>query len=180
MKLAASKALADLAKEPVPEEVNIAFNVNNLRFGREYIIPKPTDPRLITRLAPAVARAAMESNVARKPITDWEAYVEELRKRLKIGNPLVRQIKTRAKHNPKRVVLADAEDYKMLKAAEIVLNEGLAVPILLGNMAKIKAIILENELELNGVEIIDPRDPKLSDTRKKFAEVLLPSDNARA
>ncbi len=172
MKLAASKALADLAKEPVPEEVNIAFNVNNLRFGREYIIPKPTDPRLITRLAPAVARAAMESNVARKPITDWEAYVEELRKRLKIGNPLVRQIKTRAKHNPKRVVLADAEDYKMLKAAEIVLNEGLAVPILLGNMAKIKAIILENELELNGVEIIDPRDPKLSDTRKKFAEVL--------
>ncbi len=172
MKLAASKALADLAKEPVPEEVNIAFNVNNLRFGREYIIPKPTDPRLITRLAPAVARAAMESNVARKPITDWEAYVEELRKRLKIGNPLVRQIKTRAKHNPKRVVLADAEDYKMLKAAEIVLNEGLAVPILLGNMTKIKAIILENELELNGVEIIDPRDPKLSDTRKKFAEVL--------
>jgi malate dehydrogenase (oxaloacetate-decarboxylating)(NADP+) len=172
MKLAASKALADLAKEPVPEEVNIAFNVNNLRFGREYIIPKPTDPRLITKLAPAVARAAMESNVARMPITDWEAYVEELRKRLKIGNPLVRQIKTRAKHNPKRVVLADAEDYKMLKAAEIVLNEGLAEPILLGNMAKIKAIILENELELNGVEIIDPRDPHLSDTRKKFAEIL--------
>lgn len=172
MKLAASKALADLAKEPVPEEVNIAFNVNNLRFGREYIIPKPTDPRLITKLAPAVALAAMESNVARKPITDWEAYAEELRKRLKIGNPLVRQIKTRAKHNPKRVVLADAEDYKMLKAAEIVLNEGLAEPILLGNMAKIKAIIHENELELNGVEIIDPRDPNLSDTRKKFAEVL--------
>jgi malate dehydrogenase (oxaloacetate-decarboxylating)(NADP+) len=172
MKLAASKALADLAKEPVPEEVNIAFNVNNLRFGREYIIPKPTDPRLITKLAPAVAFAAMESNVARKPITDWEAYAEELRKRLKNGNPLVRQIKTRAKHNPKRVVLADAEDYKMLKAAEIVLNEGLAEPILLGNVAKIKTIIHENELELQGVEIIDPRDPALSDSRKMFAEVL--------
>ncbi len=172
MKLAASHALAQLAKEPVPEEVNIAFNVNNLRFGREYFIPKPTDPRLIERVAPAVARAAMETKVARKPIKDWDAYVEELRKRMKIGNPLVRQMKTRAKHNPQRVVLADAEEYKMLKAAEIVLNEGMAVPILLGNVAKIKAIILENELELNGVEIIDPRDPKLSDTRKRFAEVL--------
>jgi malate dehydrogenase (oxaloacetate-decarboxylating)(NADP+) len=172
MKLAASLALAQLAKEPVPEEVNVAFNVNNLRFGREYIIPKPTDPRLIERVAPAVARAAMESKVARKPIADWDAYIEELRKRLKIGNPLLRQIKTRAKHNPKRVILADAEDYKMLKAAEIVLNEGLAIPILLGNINKIKAIIVENELELNGVDIIDPRDPKLSDTRRKFAEIL--------
>ncbi len=172
MKLAASVALAELAKEPVPEEVNIAFNVNNLRFGREYIIPKPTDPRLIERLAPAVAKAAMESGVARKPIENWDAYLEELRKRLKIGNPLLRQIKTRAKHNPKRVVLADAEDYKMLKAAEIVLNEKLAEPILLGNRERIMKIIHENELELNNTEIIDPRDPKLSDVRKKYAEIL--------
>lgn len=172
MKLAASIALAELAKEPVPEEVNIAFNVNNLRFGREYIIPKPTDPRLIEKLAPAVARAAMESGVARKPIANWDAYLEELRKRLKIGNPLLRQIKTRAKHNPKRVVLADAEDYKMLKAAEIVLNEKLAEPILLGNKEKILKIIHENELELNNTEIIDPRDPMLSDVRQKYAEIL--------
>lgn len=172
MKLAASHALAQLAKEPVPEEVNIAFNINNLRFGREYIIPKPTDPRLIERLAPAVAKAAMETKVARKPIVDWDAYVEELRKRLNLGNPLLRQIKTRAKHNPKRVVLADAEDYKMLKAAEIVVNEGLAVPVLLGNVNKIRSIIIENELELEGVEIIDPRDPKNKDKRREFAEIL--------
>jgi malate dehydrogenase (oxaloacetate-decarboxylating)(NADP+) len=172
MKLAASHALAQLAKEPVPEEVNIAFNVNNLRFGREYIIPKPTDPRLIELVAPAVARAAMESGVARKPITNWEAYGEELRKRLKTSNPLIRQIKTRAKHNPKRVVLADAENYKMLKAAEIVINEGLAEPILMGNAGKIKAIIQEHELELQNIEIIDPRSNEQNGRRKQFAEAL--------
>jgi len=172
MKLAASKALAELAKEPVPEEVNIAFNVNNLKFGREYIIPKPTDPRLIERVAPAVARAAMESGVAKKPIKDWDAYIDELRKRLNISNPLIRQIKARAKNNPKRVVLADAENYKMLKAAEIVLNEGLAEPILLGNAARIKAMIMENDLELKTVEIIDPRANDQSGRRKQFAEAL--------
>lgn len=172
MKLAASVALAQLAKEPVPEEVNIAFNVNNLRFGRDYIIPKPTDPRLIERVAPAVARAAMESGIARKPILNWENYGEELRKRLKTSNPLLRQIKTRAKHNPKRVILADADNYKMLKAAEIVLNEGYAEPILMGNAAKIKAIIQENELELYGVEIVDPRSNEQSGKRKQFAEAL--------
>ncbi|MBS4057894.1 MAG: NADP-dependent malic enzyme [Bacteroidales bacterium] len=172
MKLAASVALAQLAKEPVPEEVNVAFNVNNLKFGQEYIIPKPTDPRLIERVAPAVARAAMETGVARKPITNWDAYVDELRKRLSIGNPLLRQIKTRAKHNPKRVILADAEDYKMLKAAEIVMNENFAEPILLGNVNKIKTLIKENDLELNGVEIIDPRSPQQNGKRKQFAEAL--------
>ncbi|PKP53567.1 MAG: NADP-dependent malic enzyme [Bacteroidetes bacterium HGW-Bacteroidetes-1] len=172
MKLAASRALAQLAKEPVPEEVNIAFNVNNLRFGRDYIIPKPTDPRLIELVAPAVARAAMESGVARNPIKNFDSYVDELRKRLKTSNPLIRQIKTRAKHNPKRVALADAENYKMLKAAEIILNEGLAEPILMGNAAKIKAIIQENELELQGVEIIDPRSNAQNGRRKQFAELL--------
>ncbi len=172
MKLAASRALAQLAKEPVPEEVNIAFNVNNLRFGREYIIPKPTDPRLIERVSPAVAKAAMETGVARKPITNWENYTEELRKRLNTSNPLLRQIKTRAKHNPKRVVLADAEHYKMLKAAEIVLNEGLAEPVLLGNATKIRQLIQENELELQGVEIIDPRSNEQNGRRKQFAEAL--------
>lgn len=172
MKLAASHALAQLTKEPVPEEVNIAFNVNNLRFGREYIIPKPTDPRLIERVAPAVAKAAIESGVAQKQITNWEAYSEELRKRLKTSNPLLRQIKTRAKHNPKRVVLADAENYKMLKAAEIVMNEGLAEPILMGNAGKIKALIQEHELELHNVEIIDPRSNEQNGRRKQFAEAL--------
>jgi malate dehydrogenase (oxaloacetate-decarboxylating)(NADP+) len=172
MKLAASRALAQLAKEPVPEEVNIAFNVNNLKFGREYIIPKPTDPRLITRVAPAVARAAMETGVARKLITNWDAYIDELQKRLKIGNPLIRQIKTRAKHNPQRVILADAEDYKMLKAAEIMLNEGMAEPILMGNAVVIKNLIRENDLELDGVEIIDPRSNAQNGKRKQFAEAL--------
>lgn len=172
MKLAASVALAQLAKEPVPEEVNIAFNVNNLKFGREYIIPKPTDPRLIERVAPAVAKAAIESGVAKKPITNWDAYVDELRKRLNISNPLIRQIKTRAIHDPKRIVLADAENYKMLKAAEIVLNEGLAEPILLGNAARIKALIQENDLELQNVEIIDPRANDQAGRRKQFAEAL--------
>ncbi len=172
MKLAASHALAQLAKEPVPEEVNIAFNVNNLKFGREYIIPKPTDPRLITRVSSAVAKAAMETGVARKPITNWELYSDELQKRLKIGNPLIRQIKTRAKHNPQRVILADAEDYKMLKAAEIVLNEGLAEPILMGNVLVIKNIIKEYDLELESVEIIDPRSHAQAGKRKQFAEAL--------
>lgn len=172
MKLAASIALAQLAKEPVPEEVNIAFNVNNLKFGREYIIPKPTDPRLIERVAPAVAKAAMESGVAQKPITNWDAYVDELRKRLNLSNPLIRQIKTRAKHNPKRVVLADAENYKMLKAAEIVLNEGIAEPILLGSSMIIKQLIKENDLELHNVEIIDPTANDQSGRRKQFAEAL--------
>lgn len=172
MKLAASRALAQLAKEPVPEEVNIAFNVNNLRFGREYIIPKPSDPRLIEQVAPAVAKAAMVSGVARKPIASWDAYLEELRRRLKTNNPIKRQMKTRAKHNPKRVILADAEHYKMLKAAEIVLNEGIAEPILMGNVLKIKQIIQEHELELNGVEIIDPRSNEQNGRRKQYAEML--------
>ncbi len=172
MKLAASHALAQLAKEPVPEEVNIAFNVNNLRFGREYIIPKPTDPRLIERVAPAVAKAAMQTGVAQNPITNWDAYTEELRKRLKTSNPLLRQIKTRAKHNPKRVVLADADNYKMLKAAEIVLNERLAEPILLGNIRKIRNLIKEHELELPNVEIIDPRSHEENGRRKQFADIL--------
>ncbi|MDY0076778.1 MAG: NADP-dependent malic enzyme [Bacteroidales bacterium] len=172
MKLAASIALAQLAKEPVPEEVNIAFNVNNLKFGRDYIIPKPTDPRLIERVAPAVARAAMESGVAQKPITNWDAYIDELRKRLNLSNPLIRQIKTRAKHNPKRVILADAENYKMLKAAEIVLNEGIAEPILLGRSYIIRQLIKENDLELKNVEIIDPTANDQIGRRKQFAEAL--------
>ena len=157
MKLAAAKALAELAKQPVPEEVNIAYGVHNLKFGKEYLIPKPTDPRLIETVAPAVAKAAMESGVARHPIQDWEKYKEELRKRMGLANPLKRQMKATCKNNPKRILLADAENYDILKAAEIVLNEKMAIPVLLGNEAKIKKIIADTELELDGVTIIDPK-----------------------
>jgi malate dehydrogenase (oxaloacetate-decarboxylating)(NADP+) len=160
MKLAASYALAELAKEPVPEEVNVAYKEINLKFGRDYIIPKPTDPRLIEHVAPAVAKAAMESGVAGKPITDWEAYREELRKRIGLSNPLMRQLKARAKRDPKRVVFAEAENYKMLKAAEIVINEKIAIPILLGNEEVIRGLIAEHELEIDGAIIIDPRSQK--------------------
>ncbi|GAB4317730.1 MAG: NADP-dependent malic enzyme [Bacteroidales bacterium] len=172
MKLAASRALAELAKKPVPEEVNIAFHTTNLKFGREYIIPKPTDPRLIEEVAPAVAKAAMESGVARKPIEDWAKYKEDLRKRLGISNPLIRQIKMAAKRNPKKVVFAEAENYKMLKAAEIIKNEDLARPVLMGNKEVIQNLIRENELELDGVEIIDPREDSETERREFFAEKL--------
>jgi len=171
MKLSASRALAELAKLPVPEEVNIAFHATNLKFGMDYIIPKPTDPRLITHVAPAVARAAIETGVARKPIEDWDKYNELLIKRLGISNPLIRQIKSTAKRDPKRVVFAEAENYKMLKAAEIVMNEKLAIPILLGNESYIKELIETNELELDGVEIIDPKSKEEKNNRLKFAEI---------
>ena len=172
MKLAASYALAKLAQEPVPEQVNIAYHATNLKFGKDYIIPKPIDPRLIEFVAPAVAKAAMDSGVALKPITDWDAYRDELRKRLGVSNPIVRQIKARAKRDPKRVVFAEAENYKMLKAAEIVLNEQMATPILLGNVEVIKNLIATNNLELIGVDIIDPKSDEEKTRRRGFAEIL--------
>lgn len=172
MKLAASKALAELTKETVPEEVNIAFNIQNLKFGKEYIIPKPTDPRLITKVAPAVARAAMESGVARNPIKDWDAYILELQKRLGLTNNLKRQLKAACKRAPKRVVLADGQRYNMLKAAEIVLNEKLAIPVLLGDEKVIRKMIKDHELELNGIEIIDNKSEKEKTRRQKFATLL--------
>jgi malate dehydrogenase (oxaloacetate-decarboxylating)(NADP+) len=169
MKLAAAYALADLAKMPVPEEVNIAYNAKNLKFGSEYIIPKPSDPRLILYVAVAVAKAAMETGVARKPITDWPAYEAELTKRLGLTNPLIKQIKARAQANPKRVVYAEAENYKVLKAAEIVLDEGIAIPILLGNKKIIEQLIEQFDLELPGVEIIDPTKKEQLEMRQLFA-----------
>jgi len=172
MKLAASRALAELAQLPVPEEVNIAYHATNLKFGKEYIIPKPTDPRLIVHVAPAVAKAAIATGVARKPITDWDAYQEELSKRLGVSNPLIRQIKARAKRNPKRVVFADATNYKMLKAAEIVVNEKIATPILLGDVEEINELITENDLELNDVEIINPWSKKNKNKREEFAKII--------
>lgn len=159
MKLAATRALADLAKKPVPDMVNMVYGKDNLVFGREYIIPKPVDPRLLTTVAPAVARAAMESGVAKFPITNWEAYEMQLSKRLGQDNSLTRVITTKAKQNPKRVVLADAQNVAVLKAAQQVLDERIATPILLGNVKKIKSLIEENQLDLTDVEIIDPAAP---------------------
>ncbi|MEZ4772495.1 MAG: NADP-dependent malic enzyme [Bacteroidia bacterium] len=160
MKLAAVYALADLAKKPVPESVNMAYGGGNLVFGKEYIIPKPVDPRLLTTVAPAVARAAMESGVAKFPITDWDAYETQLSKRLGQDNTLTRGIINKAKLNPKRVVLADAENIAVLKAAQQVRDDKIATPVLLGKVSKIRQLIAENYLDLADVEIIDPMSPQ--------------------
>ncbi|OOQ58465.1 NADP-dependent malic enzyme [Mucilaginibacter pedocola] len=158
MKIAAVKAIAEMAKKPVPEAVNLAYNITNLKFGKDYIIPKPMDQRLITEVSSAVAKAAIESGVARKVITDWDAYNEELLSRLGTNNKLMRDITNKAKQHPKRVVFAEADTYKILRAAQIVKDEGIATPILLGNIEKIKAIIRENELDLGDAQMIDTRD----------------------
>ncbi|RNL49575.1 NADP-dependent malic enzyme [Pedobacter jejuensis] len=155
MKIAAVKAIAELAKKSVPEAVNLAYNARNLKFGRDYIIPKPVDFRLITEVSIAVAKAAIESGVARKIITDWDAYSEELRKRLGLDDAIMRSVTNKAKSDPKRVVFAEADNYKILKAAQIVRDEKIAIPILLGNKEKIQDIIDSHALELDGVQIID-------------------------
>ncbi|MEO5909839.1 MAG: NADP-dependent malic enzyme [Pelobium sp.] len=160
MKVAAVRAIAALAKEPVPEAVNLAYNAKNLKYGKDYIIPKPIDFRLITTVSPAVAKAAMDSGVARFPITDWEKYNEELKKRLGMDDAILRTITNKAKAAPKRVVFAEADNYKILKAAQIVRDEGIAIPILLGNKKIINHIIKDHELELDGVMIIDPAEEK--------------------
>lgn len=170
MKIAAVKAIAELAKEPVPEEVNQAYNTNNLRFGKDYVIPKPNDPRLITEVSIAVAKAAIESGVARKAIEDWEEYKTELRKRLGKDDRLIRNLTARAKNDPKRVVFAEADNYKTLRAAQIVKEEGIAIPILLGNKERIQSIITEYAFELEGAQIIDPYEEIKSETSKKFVD----------
>ena len=170
MKLAAVKALADLARQPVPEMVNLAYNTKNMSFGREYIIPKPLDPRLISTVAPAVAKAAIDSGVAQIKITNWTAYAEELEKRLGFDNKLIRVITSKAKQNPQRVVFAEADTYKILKAAQIVKEEGIAKPILLGNKAKIKKLIKENSLDISDIPIIDPREE--TDSLQVFGELF--------
>src|SRR5690606_34818875 len=140
MKIAAVMAIAELAKQPVPEAVNQAYDAQNLKFGPDYIIPKPTDPRLITEVAPAVAQAAINSGVARKPITDWDKYREELRQRLGQDDRIMRNLSESAKLNPKRVVFTEADNYKTLRAAQIVKEDGVAIPILLGNKKKIQQL----------------------------------------
>ena len=170
MKMAAVRALASLAKESVPEQVNIAYGATKLTFGRNYIIPSPFDPRLITVVAPAVAKAAMDSGVALNPILDWKKYEEELLDRLGTDNKMVRLIGNRAKANPKRIVFAEAEQLDVLKAAQIVFEEGIGFPILLGN----KKIILELKKELGfeaKVEIIDPKVSEEDERRSRYAQV---------
>lgn len=170
MKKAAVFAIAELAKRTVPEAVNLAYNSRNLKFGKDYIIPKPIDFRLITSVSPAVAKAAIESGVARKIITDWEAYNEELKHRLGMDDKILRALTNKAKSSPKRVVFAEADNYKILKSAQIVKDEGIAIPILLGNKERIKQIIADHELELDGVEIINPIEEKAISAQ--FAEYL--------
>jgi len=156
MKLAATKAIAELAKEPVPDYVNLAYGSKNLSFGPEYIIPKPIDNRLIATVSSAVAKAAIESGVAKHRITDWEAYKTELENRLGKDNKLMRSLANKAKNNPKRVVFAEADNYKILKAAQVVREEGIAKPILLGNKEKIQRISEENHIDLGDMPIVDP------------------------
>ena len=157
MKLAAVNAIAGLAKQNVPEMVLKAYGLKGLSFSKDYIIPKPLDPRLITTISPAVAKAAIESGVARRKITDWLSYEQELMERIGIDQRLMSRIITRARKNPKKVVFADADDLNILKAAHQVVDENIAHPILLGNKEKIESLIEENKLELSGVPIIDPR-----------------------
>ncbi|MDP1623418.1 MAG: NADP-dependent malic enzyme [Bacteroidales bacterium] len=172
MKIAAVYSLASLAKQDVPENVSAAYNVKNLVFGREYFIPKPLDFRLITTVAPAVAKAAMDSGVARQPITDWEAYKSQLSSRLGLENQLVRRISLKAKTDPKRIVFPEGTNLKILKAAKEVFNEGIAKPILLGNAEQITQIIAENQLDISDMTIIDPRDHSEESNRKQFADLI--------
>ena len=172
MKLAAVKAIAALAEENVPDEVSEAYGEGALTFGRELIIPKPVDPRLITAVAPAVAQAAMDSGIAQAPISDWEGYKRTLELRLGNDTTFSRNIATRAARAPKRVVFAEAEHYKVLKAAEMAMDEGIAHPILLGRQDRIAALIEENNLELEGATILDPRGEDQLERRQAFGEVL--------
>lgn len=174
MKLAAVNAIASLAKETIPEEVIEAYNEKSISFGRESIIPKPLDPRLIYYVAPAVAKAAMESGVAKNPITDWDAYEMELKNRLGLDNKLIRNLTEKAQQNPKRVVFAEADNIKILKAAQTSSEEGIAYPILLGNREVIINLIQEYSLEFNDMTIIDPKSKEEKERRinygKKFFE----------
>lgn len=157
MKLAAVKAIAALAKETIPEEVLEAYGEKNISFGRDQIIPKPLDPRLIYHVAPAVAKAAMDSGVAKNPIKDWDKYENELKNRLGLDNKLVRDITSKAQSNPKTVVFPEADNVKILKAAQVAYEEGVAFPILLGKKQRILQLIKEYAIELPEIVIIDPK-----------------------
>jgi malate dehydrogenase (oxaloacetate-decarboxylating)(NADP+) len=172
MKRAAVHAIADLAKESVPEEVNEAYGARNLSFGPQMIIPKPLDPRLITAVAPAVAQAAMDAGLARRPIEDWDAYRNELVARLGLDNKFIKQIHQRAKQDPRRVVFAEADHYSILKAAQITLEEGIALPILLGNEAFIRGMIEADHLGMENCPIIDPQADSQAENVEAFAQLM--------
>tara|TARA_B100001057_G_scaffold405489_1_gene418472 strand:- start:515 stop:2785 length:2271 start_codon:yes stop_codon:yes gene_type:complete len=172
MKLAAVRSIAELTKEVVPDTVNLAYGEKVITFGPEYIIPKPLDNRLISVVAPAVAKAAIESGVAQKKISNFEAYAQELNKRLGLDNKLVRRITTKAKRNPKRIVFAEAEHYKILKAAQEVKDEGIAIPILLGREGRIRQLIEDNVLDLDDVQILDPKSDEQRERRNQFGQIL--------
>ncbi len=179
MKLAAVKALAELAKSPVPDIVNLAYNEKTISFGPTYIIPKPFDPRLLATVAPAVAKAAMESGVARINITDWDGYTIELNKRLGLDNQLSRILSNKARSNPKRIVFADAENAKILKTAQLVMEEGIGFPILLGNEKRIQELADANSVDIDDMPIIDPQDEEHEEMRKQFGELFFAKRNRR-
>lgn len=168
MKLAAVYAIAELARTPVPESVYRAYNLTNIQFGADYLIPKPLDPRLITTVAPAVAKAAVASGVAKNPIINWEEYERSLTKRMGLDHSLMDRVLTKAKTNPKRVVFAEADNYKILKAAQQVQNDGIAIPILLGNKVAIEKICEEFSIDLKDVQIIDPRSAEEESRLKEY------------
>lgn len=170
MKLAAVRAIADLAKEPVPEVVNVVYNDRHLVFGPDYIIPKPFDPRLIATVAPAVARAAMDSGVAKNPIKNWKAYTRELNDRLGRDDKFIRMITEKARQNPQRIIFTEGDQYKVLKAAEILLDNGTAQPVLLGSQKKIDALVEEYQLEISGADVIDiMANPE---ERERYAQMM--------
>ena len=172
MKLAAVKALAELAKTAVPDIVNLAYNQSSMSFGPEYIIPKPLDPRLLSTVAPAVAKAAVESGVAQKPIQNWDSYTLQLNKRLGLDNQLIRVIGNKARRDPKRLVFAEADNQKVLKAASIIYDDGIAYPILLGDPIKINAIAEEHNIDLTDIPIIDSRSDETEAKREFYGELF--------
>ncbi|MCW5913876.1 MAG: NADP-dependent malic enzyme [Chitinophagaceae bacterium] len=172
MKLAAVRALAELTKSPVPDIVMLAYNEKDMAYGPNYIIPKPMDDRLLMAVAPAVAKAAMASGVARKQITDWEQYETELRQRLGIENRLLRMAGAKARQDPRTIVFSEAENQKILRTAQLVYEEGIALPILLGNEEKIKQIAEASRIDLTDIRIIDPKADEMDEKRKQYGELF--------
>lgn len=172
MKLAAVRALAEMARSPVPDIVNLAYNAKTITFGPDYIIPKPLDPRLLATVAPAVAKAAMESGVAQKLIHDWESYTSDLNRRLGLDNQVMRVLGNKARRDPRRIVFAEADNVKILKAAQTVIDEGIGYPILLGDENKIRVIAQANGIDLEGLPIYDPRSDEMEEKRNQYAELF--------
>jgi malate dehydrogenase (oxaloacetate-decarboxylating)(NADP+) len=179
MKLAAVHALAELTRTTVPDIVNIAYNTTNIVFGPTYIIPKPLDPRLLSTIAPAVAKAAIASGVAKTTITNWSEYAIELDKRLGLDNQIIRALGSKAKRDPRRLVFAEADNIRILKAAQIVFDEGIAYPILLGKEKKIRDIAAANGIYIDGLPIVDPQSDENEEKRKQFAELFFEKRNRR-